>query len=55
MTFRNPECRVQVHAPRMSARKGTHSQVRALALRDTAQPAATLRKQSGGGVPWLRT
>jgi hypothetical protein len=41
MTVRNPECRVQVHASRMSARKGTHSQVRALALRDTAQPTMT--------------
>jgi hypothetical protein len=41
MSGRNPECRVQVHGSRMSARKGTHSQVRALALRDTAQPTVT--------------
>ncbi len=41
MTFRNPECRVQVHASRMSARKGTHGQPRALALHDTAQPTVT--------------
>lgn len=42
MTVRNPECRVRVHASRMSARKGTHAQVRALALRDTAQPTVTI-------------
>jgi hypothetical protein len=41
MTVPNPKCRVQVHASRMSARKGTHSQVHALALRDTAHPTVT--------------
>jgi hypothetical protein len=35
MTVRNPECRVQVHGSRVSARRGTHGQVRALALRNT--------------------
>ena len=32
MTIRNVDANVQVHASRVSARKGTHSQVRALAL-----------------------